>query len=64
MWQKFFEKNTWMFGYGLGYLFISALDEKKLEQVVQDFSLVQYGKRADGVLKTRGAISAQTLLRR
>jgi hypothetical protein len=57
MWQKFFEKNTWMFGYGLGYLFLSALDDKKLEQVVQGHSLSNYGKRADGVMKTRGAIS-------
>ena len=57
MWQKFFEKNTWMFGYGLGYLFLSALDDRKLEQVVQGHSLSNYGKRADGVMKTRGAIS-------
>lgn len=57
MWQRFFEKNTWMFGYGLGYLFLSALDEKKLEQVVQGFDMATYGKRADGVMKTRGAIS-------
>lgn len=56
-WQRFFEKNTWMFGYGLGYLFLSALDEKKLEQVVQGFDIASYGKRADGVMKTRGAIS-------
>lgn len=57
LWQRFFEKNTWMFGYGLGYLFLSALDGKKLEQVVQGYNLEKYGKRADGVMKTRGAIS-------
>jgi hypothetical protein len=57
LWQRFFEKNTWMFGYGLGYLFLSALDGKKLEQVVQGYNLESYGKRADGVMKTRGAIS-------
>lgn len=57
MWQRFFERNTWMFGYGLGYLFLSALDEKKLEQVVQGFDMATYGKRVDGVMKSRGAIS-------
>lgn len=57
LWQRFFEKNTWMFGYGLGYLFLSTLDGKKLEQVVQGYDLKKYGKRADGVMKTRGAIS-------
>ncbi len=58
LWQRFFEKNTWMFGYGLGYLFLSALDGGKLEQVVQGYDMVSYGKRADGVMKTRGAISS------
>jgi hypothetical protein len=57
LWQQFFEKNTWMFGYGLGYLFLSNLDGKKLEQVVQGFTVGEYGKRTDGLLKTRGAIS-------
>jgi len=57
LWQNFFEKNTWMFGYGLGYLFVSSLDDSKLEQVVQGASLSGYGKRADGVMKTRGAVS-------
>ncbi|RYD42110.1 MAG: DUF4263 domain-containing protein, partial [Verrucomicrobiaceae bacterium] len=57
LWQRFFEKNTWMFGYGLGYLFLSALDDAKLEQAVQGASLVGYGKRADGVMKTQGAVS-------
>jgi hypothetical protein len=33
LWQKYFEKNPWIFGYGLGYIFLSGLDEKKLEQV-------------------------------
>ncbi len=57
LWQGFFERNTWMFGYGLGYLFVSGLDDSKLEQVVQGASLANYGKRADGVMKTRGAVS-------
>ena len=57
LWQRFFEKNTWIFGYGLGYVFLTGLDEKKLEQVVQGYALNQHGKRVDAVMKTRGVIS-------
>lgn len=57
VWQKFFEKNHWIFGYGLGYIFLSSLDEKKLEQVVQGYSLSSHGKRMDAVMKTKGIIS-------
>lgn len=32
--QQFFEENTWIFGYGLFYVFTSALPDRKLEQVV------------------------------
>lgn len=58
VWQAFFEKNVWIFGYGLTYLFLSNLDERKLEQAVSGNDLWQRGKRADGVLKSRGAIEA------
>ena len=37
VWQKFFEKNPWIFGYGLNYIFLETLDHKKLEQYVQGF---------------------------
>ena len=57
IWQHFFEKNPWIFGYGLGYVFLSGLDDKKLEQVVQGHSLIQHGKRIDAVMKTKGIIS-------
>lgn len=56
-WQHFFEKNPWIFGYGLGYVFLEGLDGKKLEQVVQGYSLNTHGKRIDAVMKTRGIIS-------
>lgn len=58
LWQKYFEKNKWIFGYGLGYVFLTELDGKKLEQVVQGFDLKQHGKRSDAVMKTRGIISS------
>lgn len=57
LWQKYFEKNPWIFGYGLGYIFLSGLDDKKLEQVVQGFSVVSHGKRVDALMKTKGIIS-------
>ena len=57
VWQTFFEKNQWIFGYGLGYLFLSSLDDKKLEQVVHGYSVADNGKRVDGLMKTRGIIS-------
>lgn len=58
VWQKFFEANHWIFGYGLGYIFLSGLDDKKLEQVVQGYSLSSHGKRIDAVMKTKGIISS------
>lgn len=57
LWQKYFEKNHWVFGYGLGYIFLSALDDKKLEQVVQGHSVDSHGKRVDALMKTKGIIS-------
>lgn len=57
VWQRFFEANPWIFGYGLRYIFLSGLDDKKLEQVVQGYSLNSHGKRIDAVMKTKGIIS-------
>ncbi|RUR53187.1 Shedu immune nuclease family protein [Vreelandella populi] len=57
LWQKYFEKNPWVFGYGLGYLFLSSLDNRKLEQVVQGHSVDTHGKRVDALMKTKGIIS-------
>jgi len=58
VWQQFFENNPWIFGYGLNYIYISTLDDKKLEQVVAGYSVVQGGKRVDALMKTRGLISS------
>jgi len=57
LWQMYFEKNPWIFGYGLGYLFLSNLEDKKLEQVVQGYSINSPGKRVDALMKTKGVIS-------
>jgi hypothetical protein len=58
IWQKFFEENPWIFGYGLNYIFTSQFDNKKLEQVTTGFSFLESGKRADALMKTRGLISS------
>ncbi|WP_197080433.1 MULTISPECIES: Shedu immune nuclease family protein [Vibrio] len=57
LWQKYFEKNSWVFGYGLGYIFLSNLDDRKLEQVVQGHSVDSHGKRVDALMKSKGIIS-------
>lgn len=58
LWQAFFERNRWIFGYGLSYFFVSGFDNKKLEQVVEGHDLINHGKRADGLMKTRGIVSS------
>lgn len=58
VWQRFFEKNPWIFGYGLSYIQLSALDDKKLEQVVHGHTVSEHGKRVDALLRTRGVISS------
>lgn len=57
-WQVFFEQNTWIFGYGLSYRFMTELDRKALQQFTTGFDLSGSGKQADGFMKTRGRISS------
>lgn len=58
LWQTFFERNQWVFGYGLSYFFVTGFENKKLEQVVEGHDLLNHGKRADGLMKTRGIINS------
>jgi hypothetical protein len=58
VWQSFFERNTWIFGYGLNYVFNAPLDGAKLERVVKGHDFASAGKRVDALLKTQGLISA------
>ncbi len=58
VWQKFFEENTWILGYGLDYIFNTPLEGKKLEQVVSGYTSFESGKRTDALMKTRGLINA------
>jgi hypothetical protein len=58
VWQRFFEQNQWVFGYGLSYAFMTSLDDRKLEQVVKGFDVSGRGKRVDSLLKTRAEVSS------
>src|SRR5690606_26690988 len=58
VWQRFFEENTWILGYGLNYIFNSPLEGKRLEQVTVGSDIVNQGKRADLFMKTRGIVSS------
>lgn len=58
VWQRFFESNQWIFGYGLCHIFLTGLDDRKLEQVVRGFDIGGEGKRADAVMKTRARVNS------
>ena len=58
LWQNFFESNTWIFGFGLQYIINIPLEAKKLEQVVEGFDVINRGKRADALMKSKGIINS------
>ncbi len=58
VWQDFFEKNTWIFGYGLNFIFTTAIQDKKLEQVVSGYNFNEHGKRVDALMLTNGLINS------
>jgi hypothetical protein len=58
LWQKFFERNQWIFGYGLHYVFVTGFEDRKLEQIVQGSDLLNRGKRADALMMTRGIVNS------
>ncbi len=58
VWQVFFERNHWIFGYGLSYVVGDAFSPERLEQVTSGFSIEGPGKRSDALLRTRGRIQA------
>lgn len=58
VWQDFFEFNSWIFGYGLNFIFTSSLNGKKLEQVVAGYNFNTFGKRIDALMITQGLINS------
>lgn len=61
-WQKFFEKNQWIFGYGLQYVFLDSLPNNKLETTAVGSSYDRYGKRIDALMLTKAEISNYVLI--
>lgn len=60
-WQAFFERNTWIFGHGLNYVFLEKVAEK-LETNTTGKAFDQHGKRADGLMYTRAEVSQYVLI--
>jgi hypothetical protein len=61
VWQVFFEKNTWIFGYGLTLVACQKYSDSKLEQIAAGSNVFTGGgKRSDAIMRTKGFI--QTLL--
>jgi hypothetical protein len=61
VWQRFFEDNMWIFGYGLTLLTCDKYSDTKLEQITTGANVFTGGgKRSDAVMRTKGFI--QTLL--
>nr|WP_237683481.1 Shedu immune nuclease family protein [Nocardiopsis sinuspersici] len=59
VWQKFFEANQWIFGYGLNLVSCESLDGSKLERYTTGFNVFTgAGKRADAIMRTRGFVSS------
>jgi hypothetical protein len=62
VWQHFFERNTWIFGYGLTFVFNRPLEGRGLESVVRGHDIAGAGKRTDALLKTAGLLSSLCLV--
>jgi hypothetical protein len=60
-WQKFFERNPWIFGHGLNYVFLDKVT-KKLEARTTGSTFDRPGKRADGLMLTRAEVSQYVLV--
>jgi hypothetical protein len=62
VWQGFFERNPWIFGYGLNLVACEPLDDGKLERITTGANIFTgAGKRSDAVMRSRGFISSLLL---
>jgi hypothetical protein len=57
-WQVFFQRNHWIFGYGLSFQFLGPAYEDRLEQTVRGFDVTGRGKRVDSLMRTMGQLSS------
>lgn len=60
-WQAYFERNPWVFGHGLNYVFLDKVGEK-LETRTTGAAHGQAGKTADALMRTRAEISQYVLI--
>lgn len=60
-WQAYFERNPWVFGHGLNYVFLDKVGPK-LETRTTGSAFGQPGKTADGLMRTRAALSQYVLI--
>lgn len=61
IWQNYFERNPWIFGHGLNYIFLGN-DGNKLEVTTTGFSHQSVGNRVDALMKTKAIISQYVLI--
>lgn len=60
-WQAYFERNPWVFGHGLNYVFLDKVGDK-LETRTTGAAHGQPGKTADGLMRTKAEISQYVLI--
>lgn len=60
-WQDYFEKNSWVFGHGLSYIFLDKVDTK-LETRTTGHTFDHSGKTVDALMRTRAEISQYVLV--
>lgn len=59
VWQDFFERNQWIFGYGLKLVSCEGLGTEKLQTIITGASFASgAGKSMDALMRTRGEISS------
>lgn len=60
-WQSYFERNPWVFGHGLNYVFLDKVG-LKLEARTTGNAFDTPGKTADALMRTRAEISQYVLI--
>ncbi|MAM41442.1 MAG: hypothetical protein CL949_23730 [Erythrobacter sp.] len=60
-WQAYFERNSWVFGHGLNYVFLDKVGPK-LEARTTGNAFDTPGKTADALMRTRAEISQYVLI--
>jgi hypothetical protein len=60
-WQAYFERNPWIFGHGLNYVFLDKVGPK-LESRTTGNAFDGHGKTADALMRTRAEISQYVLI--